>query len=118
MTGTSLPSSSRPGSGSRFAGRGAAYVFRMQGNNWNQEDKLIPSDGVSGDRAGSAVDLTDDVALLRSKLVRKGQKMPDGSAMADRHIHHLRVLERREGRWVIVSHLISQAQPKGEPSEQ
>ena len=54
-----------------------------------------------------------DVALLRSKLVRRGQQRADGSPMPDRHIHHLRVLERRDGRWVIVSHLISQAQEKG-----
>jgi hypothetical protein len=32
--------------------------------------------------------------------------------MDDRHVHHLRVLRRRAGKWVIVSHLISQAQVK------
>ena len=56
--------------------------------------------------------LTEDIAMLRSKLVRKGQKMADGTAMADRHIHHLRVLRRMDGQWRIVSHLISQSQPK------
>ena len=54
------------GVGNRFAGRGAAYVFRLQGNNWQEEQKLVPSDAASGDRAGSAVDLTDDVALIGS----------------------------------------------------
>lgn len=53
-----------------------------------------------------------DVALIRSKLVRVGQERSDGTLMADRHINHLRVLQRREGRWLIVSHLISQAQEK------
>ena len=33
--------------------------------------------------------------------------------MRARVIHHLRVLERRDGRWQIVSHLISQAKEKG-----
>ncbi len=56
--------------------------------------------------------LDDDTALIRSKLVRKGQLLRSGDPMPDRHVNHLRVLERRDGRWVIVSHLISQAQPK------
>ncbi len=50
-----------------------------------------------------------EVALLRSKLVRAGQQTSTGETMPDRHIHHLRVLQRREGAWQIVSHLISQA---------
>lgn len=50
------------GPGSRFGGRGAVYVFRQQGT-WVQEQKLVPADAVSGDRAGAAVDLTDDLCL-------------------------------------------------------
>ena len=57
--------------------------------------------------------LTPDIALLRSKLVRTGQKTSTGKAMPDRHVHHLRVLKRQEGKWQIVSHLISQSHPKG-----
>lgn len=53
-----------------------------------------------------------DVALIRSQLVRRGQRQSDGLPMADRRIHHLRVLQRREGRWQIISHLISQAREK------
>ena len=53
-----------------------------------------------------------DVALIRSKLIRVGQRQSDGTVMPDRHINHLRVLRRRQGRWWIVSHLISQAQEK------
>ena len=56
--------------------------------------------------------LAPDVALLRSKLVRTGQEMSNGSRMGDRHIHHRRVLEHRDGKWQIVSHLMSQAQEK------
>ncbi|NNG15602.1 MAG: SgcJ/EcaC family oxidoreductase [Gemmatimonadales bacterium] len=69
--------------------------------------------GTSSDNEFSDVTfLAPDVALLRSKLVRTGQQMSNGSQMQDRHIHHLRVLQRRDGEWKIVSHLISQAQEK------
>ena len=57
--------------------------------------------------------LTPDIALLRSKLVRTGQKTSTGEKMPDRHAHHLRVLQRRNGTWRIVSHLISQSHQKG-----
>jgi uncharacterized protein (TIGR02246 family) len=57
--------------------------------------------------------LTPEVALIRSKLVRVGQETSTGEVMADRHVNHLRVLQKRDGRWVIVSHLISQAKEKG-----
>ncbi len=56
--------------------------------------------------------LTPDVALIRSKLVRTGQRTSTGEVMPDRHIHHLRVLQRRDGSWQIVSHLIAQAQER------
>lgn len=56
--------------------------------------------------------LGPDVALLRSKLVREGQQVQNGETMPDRHIHHLRVFQLRNGEWQIVSHLISQAQEK------
>ena len=56
--------------------------------------------------------LADDIALICSKLVRKGQQFENGDLMPERHIHHLRVLEKRQGKWVIVSHLVSQAQEK------
>jgi len=56
--------------------------------------------------------LTPDVALLRSKLVRVGQQMRTGETIPDRHVHHLRVFQRRDGEWQIVSHLISQAHEK------
>ena len=56
--------------------------------------------------------LTPDIAILRSKLVRVGQQRSSGETMENRHINHLRVLERRNGKWQIVSHLISQAHEK------
>lgn len=56
--------------------------------------------------------LSPTIALIRSKLVRVGQKTGSGEVMPDRHIHHLRVVELRDERWQIVSHLISQAHEK------
>lgn len=71
---------------------------------------------MAGDSAGNEFAdirfLGPDVALVRSKLVRSEQQTSTGVVMPDRHINHLRVYEKREGRWLIVSHLISQAQEK------
>ena len=57
--------------------------------------------------------IADDVAIIRSRLSRTGQLTDSGQAMRDREINHLRVLKKRDGRWLIVSHLISQAKEKG-----
>lgn len=56
--------------------------------------------------------LSDDVALLRSKNVREGQKYSSGEPMPDRNINHLRVYQKIDGQWKIVSHMISQAHIK------
>jgi hypothetical protein len=45
-------------------------------------------------------------------LVRVNQQTSSGILMPDRHINHLRVYERRNGQWLIVSHMISQQQPR------
>ena len=71
---------------------------------------------MAGDSAGNEFTnirfLAANVAIVRSKLVRSGQRTSTGNEMPDRHINHLRVYEKRDGRWLIVSHLISQAQEK------
>lgn len=56
--------------------------------------------------------LSSDIAIVRSKLIRAGQQTSTGEPMPDRHINHLRVYQKRDGRWLIVSHMISQAQEK------
>ena len=56
--------------------------------------------------------LSGDVALVRSKEVRVSQPTPAGQLVRDRHINHLRVYERRSGKWLVVSHIISQEQPR------
>ncbi|SMG39611.1 hypothetical protein SAMN05661096_02647 [Marivirga sericea] len=56
--------------------------------------------------------LSDHIALLRSRNLREGQKYSSGKAMPDRDINHLRVYEKIDGQWKIVSHMISQAHLK------
>ena len=94
--------------GDRFQGRaaleeGLGFIFSL--------DFVMAGDSEENDYEDVRL-LNDDIALIRSKLVRKGQQFENGEAMPDRHIHHLRVLEKRDGKWVIVSHMVSQAQEK------
>ncbi len=42
---------------------GAAYIFVRDGNNWNQQAKLIASDGAEGDMLGCSVSLKDQFAI-------------------------------------------------------
>ena len=95
--------------GDRFQGRaelerGLAFIFGldfvMAGQSQENEVQEVSF-------------LSDDVAIIRSRLVRTGQKTDSGEVMRDREINHLRVLQKRGGRWLVVSHLISQAKEKG-----
>lgn len=45
-------------------GAGAAYLYHFDGSEWVEEQKLLTSDGLSGDRFGHAVALDDSVALI------------------------------------------------------
>ncbi|MEO9869177.1 SgcJ/EcaC family oxidoreductase [Ekhidna sp.] len=56
--------------------------------------------------------LSPEIAIVRSKTVVKGQEWGDGTAMKDRHNHHLRVFHKKDDSWKVVSHLISQAWEK------
>ncbi len=94
--------------GDRFQGRdalkkGLEFIFSL--------DFVMAGDS-AGNEFADVTFLTPDVAMIRSKLVRTGQLTSAGDKMPDRHIHHLRVLQRRDGKWQIVSHLISQAHRK------
>lgn len=55
-----------------------------------------------------------DVALLRSRAIREGQRLADGSSPT-RRINHLRVFARLDGSWKIVSHLIADERTPGQP---
>lgn len=94
--------------GDRFQGRealreGLEFIFSL--------DFVMAGDS-GGNEYQDVRFLSDDIALVRSKLTRKGQQFSDGTVRPDRHINHLRVLEKRDGKWLIVSHMISQAQEK------
>ncbi len=43
---------------------GAAYLYTFDGNTWNQQAKLTPSDGAAGDYFGEAIALSNDTALI------------------------------------------------------
>lgn len=57
--------------------------------------------------------LGSDVALLRSRSIRAGQQLPDGTVQEDRRINHLRVFVKRGERWAITSHLIGDERTPG-----
>ncbi len=47
---------------------GAAYVFRFNGANWQEEQKLLASDGAAGDELGNSVALSGNVAVIGARL--------------------------------------------------
>lgn len=94
--------------GDRFQGKaalkkGLAFIFSLD---------FVMAGNSGGNEFRDVTFLASDIALIRSKLVRVGQLKSSGEKMPDRHINHLRVLNLRDGKWQIVSHMISQAQPK------
>lgn len=46
--------------------RGAAYIFRRDGSNWLQEEKLTAGDGAAADRFGWSVAISGDYAIVGS----------------------------------------------------
>ena len=94
--------------GDRFEGKaalreGLEYIFSLG---------FVMAGDSGGNEYTDIRFLGEGVAIVRSKLVRSGQRTSSGEEMPDRHINHLRVYEKREDRWLIVSHLISQAKEK------
>lgn len=73
--------------------------------------------GVSADRSVDVRFIRDDVALVRTRRERTGQRMPDGSEMPTREITHLRVFRLEDDEWRIVSHLISDARETQRPRD-
>jgi len=43
---------------------GSAYIFTRSGTTWNQQDKLIPSDGAAEDLFGNSVSIDGDYAII------------------------------------------------------
>ncbi len=50
------------------SGRGAAYVFARSGGTWTQQQKLLASDGAAGDAFGFSVGVSNDTAVVGSRL--------------------------------------------------
>lgn len=59
--------------------------------------------------------LSNNTVIVHTAVIRKGQKMPDGSVLPDRKTTHLRVFGREDAGWVIKAHLISDARDKQLP---
>ena len=47
---------------------GSMYIFKRSGSVWNLQDKLVASDGASGDRFGYSVDINNNHAIAGSML--------------------------------------------------
>ncbi len=58
--------------------QGAAYVFRRSGANWNQEQKLIATDGAAGDELGYSVALDGETALVGARRANVGSNSNQG----------------------------------------
>ena len=43
---------------------GSAYIFKRDGNSWNEQEKLIPSDGATDDEFGEFVSISNGYALI------------------------------------------------------
>ena len=56
--------------------------------------------------------------LLRSRAIRTGQQLADGTTERPRRTNHLRVFQQRGERWQIVSHLISDERTPGRPRDE
>ncbi len=60
------------------ASQGAAYVFRRSGTNWSQEQKLVATDGATGDELGISVSLNGGTALVGADRVNVGGNSNQG----------------------------------------
>jgi hypothetical protein len=43
---------------------GSAYIFKRDGTNWTQQEKLLPSDGAENDYFGFSVSISNDYAII------------------------------------------------------
>ena len=64
---------------------GSAYVFRYNGAEWIEEQKILASDGASGDYFGWSVGLAGDVAVIGAPLEDNEHGSRAGSAYVFRY---------------------------------
>lgn len=74
-----------------FSGPGSAYVFRHEGQEWQEEQKLTASDGMMDDRFGVSVGLDGDTAVVGAYLAEINGNAHQGAAY---------VYEKIGGAWV------------------
>ena len=84
---------------------GSAYVFTWDGTDWNQQAKLLASDGAPNDRFGRAVSVSGDFAFIGAPQHGEGPE-PSGAAY---------VFERSGTSW---SEIKKVSDPNGEPNAQ
>lgn len=59
---------------------GAAYIFRFDGENWNEEAKLVSSEGEYGDLFGRPVDISGDVVIVGANSDDNNNGVHSGAA--------------------------------------
>ncbi|UCD74169.1 MAG: FG-GAP repeat protein [Phycisphaerales bacterium] len=69
---------------------GAAYVFRFDGSRWQEEAKLLASDGIEYDLFGTSVAIEEDLIVVGARSGYSGD-VETGSAYVFRHV---------DGEWV------------------
>jgi hypothetical protein len=74
---------------------GSAYIFKREGINWIEEDKLIPSDGAASDRFGHSLSISGDYVVV-------GSPQPFGNKSGSAYIF------KRDGtNWIQQARLVS-----------
>jgi hypothetical protein len=78
-------------------GAGAAYVFRLDGDRWVQEQKLVAPDGEPGDWFGFSASLQGELALVGAYRPRGQKRGPAGAKGRPGTVY---VFRREGGSWV------------------
>ena len=78
-----------------------ALPFVMAGNSETTEHRFQILDGTN--------------VIVHTAVIRRGQKMPDNTVLADRQTTHMRVFQKNGNHWEIKAHLISDAREKQLP---
>ena len=83
---------------------GSVYVFRFDGDDWVQEQKLIAPDGMESDHFGSAVAVSGEAVLVGA---RADDDLGDGSGSAYVFRHQVGLGEGRGGEWTFEQKLLA-----------
>ena len=54
------------------SGSGSAYIFKRDGTDWNQEDKIVATDAAADDYFGNSVAISGDYAIVGARGVADG----------------------------------------------